>query len=283
VGRQTERAQTVITPNEDLKEDVRSFWSRQSCGEVYTGDGSIRHQLEKQAIARFELEPYLSHFARFNEGKDKDVLEIGVGMGADHLEWARSSPRSLTGVDITSRAVAFTRERLQLYSMESNVLLADAERLPFHNDSFDLIYSWGVLHHTPDTPAAIDEVWRVLRPGGIARIMIYHTASMVGYMLWMRYAMLRGKPWRTLSDIYAKHLESPGTKAYSIEETRRMFSKFEKSQVRSQLSFGDLLLGEVGQRHRGIVLATARKLWPRPFIRQFMAGHGLYVLIEAVK
>ena len=87
-------------------------------------------------------------------------------MGADHLEWAKSGPRSLTGIDLTARAFEFTRTRLAYRRLESNVLMADAETLPFADNSFDLVYSYGVLHHTPDTVQGIGEVYRVLRPVG---------------------------------------------------------------------------------------------------------------------
>jgi SAM-dependent methyltransferase len=210
------------------------------------------------------------------------VLEIGVGMGADHLEWARSSPRSLTGVDLTQRAVDHTRRPLSPYGFEARVQTADAERLPFSEASFDVVPSWGVLHHMPDTPRAIEKVRRVLRPGGVARIMVYHARSIVGYLLWARYALLAGRPWRTLAEVYAAHLESPGTKAYTHDEARRLFSGFSRVSISTELSNGDLLEGEAGQRHRGAALALARRVWPRRLIRRFGRGRGLFLLIEAV-
>jgi len=204
-------------------------------------------------------------------------------MGADHLEWAKSKPRSLTGIDLTPRAVEFTKQRFQLFGYESRLEVGDAENLPFPDNSFDLIYSWGVLHHSPDTPRAIEQVQRVLRPGGTARIMIYHYFSVVGYMLWVRYGPMSGKPFRSLADIYANHLESPGTKAYTVKQTREMCRKFTHSNIRVAQSFGDLLQGAVGQRHRGLILTTTKALWPRWFIKRFMKNHGAMVLIDAVK
>lgn len=266
-----------------LKEEVRAFWDRHSCGEGYALGADLRAQLEAQARTRYELEPYLPQFARFHEGAGRDVLEIGVGMGADHLEWAKSAPRSLTGVDLTPRAVEFTRHRLGAWGFTPNVRVADAENLPFESDSFDLVYSWGVLHHSPDTPTAIGEVQRVLRPGGIARIMIYHKYSVLGYMLWLRYGLVAGRPGRSLADIYANHLESPGTKAYSLAEGRQMFSGFSRVEARSHLSFGDLMQGGVGRRHRGPLLTIAKTLWPRWLIKLAFKGHGGLLLIDAVK
>jgi ubiquinone/menaquinone biosynthesis C-methylase UbiE len=169
------------------------------------------------------------------------------------------------------------------YGLTSRLLVGDAENLPFPGDSFDLVYSWGVLHHTPNTPAAIRSVLRVLRPGGTARVMIYHKYSLVGYMLWMRYAALRGRPFTPISRIYDRHLESPGTKAYTVEEARQMFAGFSSVQAWSALSFGDLLQGAVGQRHGGLLLTTAKKLWPRSLIARLFQHHGLLLLVEAVK
>jgi SAM-dependent methyltransferase len=265
------------------KERVRDFWEHAPCGEAYARGDALPERLEAQARARYELEPYLPAFARFGDGRGRDVLELGVGMGADHLEWARSRPRSLTGIDLTPSAVAYTSQRLRLFGLASRLLVADVERLPLPHEAFDLVYSWGVIHHSPDTPAAALEIRRVLRPGGQARVMIYHRHSLVGYMLWLRYGLLVGCPRLGLSETYARYLESPGTKAYSLEEARRLFGGFSEVRVRTLLSPGDLLQGAVGHRHRSIVLTAAKALYPRWIVRRLLAHHGLYLLIEATK
>ena len=204
-------------------------------------------------------------------------------MGADHIEWAKSQPRSLTGIDLSPRAIEHTRKRLKIYGFKSEVGEGDAEKLPFHDAKFDLVYSWGVLHHSPNTSEAINEVYRVLRPNGIARIMIYHKYSLTGYMLWARYGLLSGRPFQSLGDIYANHLESPGTKAYSTQEASVMLGRFALVSIQTQLSFGDLLEGAVGQRHSGILLTLAKNLWPRWLLKRACKKHGLALFIEARK
>jgi SAM-dependent methyltransferase len=211
---------------------VRAYWERHPCGEIDSRGDSPRERLERHERTRYELEPNLPAFAGFGDGAGRDVLEVGVGVGADHLKRARSGPRSLAGVDLTHRAVGFTRERLGLYGLRSSLLVADAERLPFADGSFDLVDSWGVLHHSPDTARAVEEVRRVLRPGGEARVMIYHTRSLVGYMLWLRYGLLAGRPRRGLAEVHAEHLESPGTKAFTVDEAHRLFAGFSKPRCR---------------------------------------------------
>lgn len=94
--------------------------------------------------------------------------------------------------------------------------------------------------------------------------------------LWVRYALLGLRPWLSLSQVYAQYLESPGTKAYSIPQARVL-------RIDTVLSHADLLESDAGQRHRGMLLSVARKLWPRALIRRLLAGFGLCMLIEARK
>jgi ubiquinone/menaquinone biosynthesis C-methylase UbiE len=204
-------------------------------------------------------------------------------MGADHLQWAQSGPRSLTGIDLTERAIELTGARLWFHGLHSELLRADAEQLPFPDNSFDVVYSWGVLQHTPNTPRAITEVYRVLRPGGSAHVMIYHLHSLTAFMLWLRYGLFMGRPRLGLTDVYSKHMQSPGKKAYTVGEARGMFSAFSSVSVRPALQFGDLLEGGVGRRHQGLALSIARRIWPRPLVRRFGHRFGTMLLIDAVK
>ena len=263
------------------KSDVRDFWNAESCGERFAVGGTERQRFDEQFRKRYELEPFILPFAEFATAEGLDVLEIGVGMGADHLRWARAHPRTLVGIDLTERAVQYTASRLSAEGFMPNVRCADGESLPFPDESFDLVYSWGVLHHSPDTRTAVAEVRRVLRAGGRARIMIYHRRSIVGMLLWVRYALLTLRPRRSLTEIYAQYLESPGTKSYSRTEARDLFREFSAVDLTVELSPGDLLMEEMGQRHAGLLLRLARAVWPRDLIRRFGRACGLYLLVSA--
>jgi ubiquinone/menaquinone biosynthesis C-methylase UbiE len=263
-----------------LKSQVQQFWDRASCGEDLLLRGTDERGYREQMRERYALEPYIERFAEFASSRGQAVLEVGVGLGADHQRFAEAGAQ-LTGIDLTPRAIEHTRRRFAHFGLVSDLLVGDAENLPFSAASFDRVYSWGVLHHSPDTQRAIDEVWRVLRPGGTASIMIYHKYSLVGAMLWIRYALVTGKPGRTLSDIYAHHLESPGTKAYTLDEARELFRRFSGVRVETVLTHGDLLESGAGQRHRGALLAVARMLWPRPLLRRLFPRLGLFMLIRA--
>ena len=224
-----------IQEKNELKDQVFNFWNSASCGEIYMKGESYFEKSEAQRRSRYRLEPYIFDFAKFESGADKDILEIGVGMGADHLEWAKSKPKSLTGIDLTPRAIEHTTRRLNALGLKSQLKVGDAENLELPEKSLDIVYSWGVIHHSPNTPKAVNAIFRVLRSGGTAKIMIYHKYSMVGYMLWIRYGLLRANPFIKLKDIYHLYLESPGTKAYTIEEATELFKEFSHVQISIQL------------------------------------------------
>lgn len=264
------------------KQAVHDFWEEASCGEELYLSGITRQNYLEQSHIRYCLEPYIASFAGFESFADKKVLEVGVGLGADHQKFAECGA-ILAGVDLTRRAILRTQHRFQQFNLTSFLQVADAENLPFKDQEFDLVYSWGVLHHSPNTGRALDEVCRVIKPGGFAKIMIYHTWSLVGFMLWIRYALLRLKPFTPLKEIYGQYLESPGTKAYTVEEARALFSKFDSVEIATVLTHGDLLTSSAGQRHQGLLLSMARKIWPRWFIRSFFPNCGLFILITARK
>jgi SAM-dependent methyltransferase len=265
---------------DDDKQRVKDFWNKASCGEeLYLAELS-QAGFDAQRERRYELEPYIREFARFEETRGQAVLEIGVGLGADHEGFARAGA-NLHGIDLTERAIARTRQRLDLFGLRSVLQVADAEQLPFPDESFDVVYSWGVLHHSPNTEKAISEVHRVLRPGGRASIMIYNYWSLVGVMLWARYALLRGRPFTGLGQVYGRFLESPGTKAYTAKEARGLFSGWSSCDIRTVLTHGDLLIGGAGQRHRGRLLSIARRVWPRWLLRRALPSAGLFMLIDA--
>lgn len=266
-----------------LKDSVREFWEKASCGESLYLSSYDQAGFLHQARQRYRLEgSMIFPFARFSETKGLNVLELGVGLGADHQQFAQAGSL-LTGIDLTERAVAHTAKRLQAFGLTSNLTIGDAESLEFENQSFDLVYSWGVLHHSPNIRTAISEVYRVLKWGGVARIMIYHKWSVIGLMLWLRYGLLSFRPFRSLDDIYAKHLESPGTKAFSRKLAFAMFADFSYVSISTPLGHGDLLESDVGQRHRGLILSLARLFWPRWLLRTFFPNNGLAMLITAYK
>ena len=264
------------------KEAVRDFWDEAACGEELLLSDVSKEGYTDQTKKRFEAEPFIPPFANFNYYAQKHVLEIGVGLGADHQRFSEAGA-ILFGIDLTERAIQHTKTRFDAFGLHSELSVGDAEALDFNDGSFDLVYSWGCIHHSPDTEKVISEIYRVLRPGGEAKIMIYNKWSIVGLMLWFRYALLTGR-WRmSISEVYRDFMESPGTKAYTSYEAQRMFSEFAKTSIKVELTHSDLLTSGAGQRHGGPLLSFARKVWPRFLIKVFLRRAGLFMLITATK
>jgi ubiquinone/menaquinone biosynthesis C-methylase UbiE len=268
---------------DSAKQLVKDFWNQHSCGEqLYMVGEDLKSKFKNQLKERLRLEPFIPDFAEFSNWKDKNVLEIGVGLGADHQMFAEQGA-ILNGCDLTERAVEYTRQRLDLFNLHSDLKVADAENLPYSNEQFDLVYSYGVIHTSPNTPQAVKEIHRVLKNDGAARIMIYHKYSIVGFMLWIRYALLKGKPGLSLDEIYSRYLESPGTKAYSIKQAKELFKDFNSVEIDTVLSHGDLLSSRAGQRHQGFLLDLARIIHPRWIIKTFFPKNGLFMFVTLKK
>ena len=113
------------------------------------------------------------------------MLEVGCGMGTMAMNWAQHDAR-IVPVDLTQTAVRQTRKRFELHGLEGVPFQAQAERLPFRDNAFDFAYSWGVLHHTPNTKRALEELHRVVRPGGRVGVMLYNRRSIL-YRFWIRF------------------------------------------------------------------------------------------------
>jgi len=251
-----------------LNDKVRDFWEQEACGtsDFIVGEAveGSREWFDRVEEHRYRVEPFIHSVAQFTRHHGKKILEVGVGAGTDHLQWARAGCRCY-GVDLTDTAISTTRARLALYGFTSELQRINAEALPFPDGSFDLVYSWGVIHHSEKPERIVEEIHRVLRPGGTFIGMIYGRRSMLAFKAWVRYALLTGRPWRSFSDVLWHHVESVGTKAYTRKEASAMFSPFAHVTVAPLMTTYD----------------TA--LWPKCISRFFPADWGWFLAIEAKK
>jgi SAM-dependent methyltransferase len=248
-----------------LKERVRAFWQAHPCGTKFTdAEEGSRLFYERVEEHRYRVEWHIPEAAGFADSEGLRVLEIGCGLGTDGAGFARAGAL-YTGVDLTEAAVGLARRRFELEGLPGEFRVADAERLDFADGSFDLVYSHGVLHHTPDTAAAVREIRRVLVPGGRAVVMLYHRDSYnyrvnigvlrrAGAHLLKTEAGLRlahrltGEPVESLREHAARLKEdtqsylkpeeflsrntdgagNPLTRVYSRREARELFRDFER-------------------------------------------------------
>ena len=163
--------------DEQLKERVLAFWQAHPCGTKFS-DAEIgtREFFERVEAHRYEKEWHIPAAAEFANARGLKVLEIGCGLGTDGAQFAKAGA-DYTGVDLTDAAIELARKRFELFGLKGDFQVADAENLGFPDESFDVVYSHGVLHHTPDIEAAVQEIYRVLKPGGRAIVMLYHRGS----------------------------------------------------------------------------------------------------------
>jgi ubiquinone/menaquinone biosynthesis C-methylase UbiE len=153
-------------------------WTADPCGSnVAEGEPGSRSYFKSLVHARSEYAPWLDDVLGYDETNALRVLDVGCGQGVDVYRYARAGARA-TGVDLTPRHVELARAHLAAMRLEAEIIQGDAEELPFQSDSFDRVSSNGVLHHTPDMPAALAELRRVLVPGGEARVIVYNRRSL---------------------------------------------------------------------------------------------------------
>lgn len=169
----------------DSKElqQVQDFWNENLCGKQFV-DAKFpsREFYARYREFRYKKTHHLDYFIDWEKSKGKDVLEIGLGIGADGTRWATHA-RSYTGVDLTNEAVQATKIHLQHLGLTGNVMQGNAEALDLAAGSFDIVYSHGVLHHTTHIEKTFSEVNRVLRPGGQFIVMLYAKGS---FNYWIR-------------------------------------------------------------------------------------------------
>jgi 2-polyprenyl-3-methyl-5-hydroxy-6-metoxy-1,4-benzoquinol methylase len=221
---------------------------------------------------------YLNYYDRFYDYKwstfqydrytGKDVLEIGCGLGIDTVKFAKSGA-NVTAIDLSSVSVNCTRRLLQDSGLPGDIREGDAQRLEFPDNSFDVVYAYGVLMHVENVDAAIDEIHRVLRPGGRALVVLYHRWSW--YWLLVR---LSG------TNVESEPGDPPVNRVYSRSEVWRLFSRFSSVQVTCNR------FPKPTRRRRGYLadcynhlFVAAWHLIPRPLVKPF----GWHLIVTAVK
>jgi len=274
-----------VNENRDLvvdeKQRAREQWSHDPAGAVYGREHEFGTREFFDAVERHrytEYAPWMCEVMGFNDFALARLLEIGCGMGTDLLQFARGGAE-VTGVDLTARSIEISRQHFGVYGARGDFAISDCETLPFADGSFEVVYSNGVLHHTPDTAGAVREIHRVLRPDGLARVMLYHRGS-VAYWgdIILRHGLLGGELLRGNSpaEIMSRYVEvnegsgRPLVKVYSRREARKLFSMFRVVKIQvEQLTRAELfILGRIipeamFRRLRrsvgGNVIITARK------------------------
>jgi glycosyltransferase involved in cell wall biosynthesis/ubiquinone/menaquinone biosynthesis C-methylase UbiE len=230
-----------IATGDAYKDETQRQWDNDPCGSHYI-TGTPRYTLDwfnKVEDHRYgEYGPWMPDVMEFARHGGEDVLEIGGGMGTDLAQFARHGAR-VTDVDLSVGHLRLARENFALRGLAGRFVHQDAETLPFPDDSFDLVYSNGVLHHTPNTSQVIAEIFRVLRPGGKVIAMFYAENSLI---FWRNIAWRHGLvdtmlEQYSIGEVMSRTVEfseigsRPLVKVYSAKRLRRMFRRFARISV----------------------------------------------------
>ena len=167
--------------------DVESYWSANPCGADQSGERDRTKYFNEIERRRYDVESHIPVEAGFERFRGKKVLEIGCGVGTDGARFARNGA-DYTGINIDSGSVDLARERFALERLRGTILHMNAEQTTFADGTFDHVYSFGVIHHSPRTEAIVREMYRVLRPGGKITVMVYNKSS-INY--WFEIMFLR--------------------------------------------------------------------------------------------
>jgi ubiquinone/menaquinone biosynthesis C-methylase UbiE len=257
---------------ERVRDQAREQWSHDPAGAFVVG-GELGSPESFQAVEqyRYREQPWMHDTFRFERFAGKRVLEIGVGLGTDLLQFARAGAQT-TGIDLTPTSIDMTRRRFDQEGLSADLRVMDAERLEFPDASFDAVYSFGVLHHVASTEVAVAEVRRVLHPTGQFLGALYSRQSF--YYLRVRLQRVRSGRFRTesLGESLAR-IERSTTDAQPLV---RLFSKRDVMRLLRDAGFSH---AKVHRRHAGLGRHTER--FP-PWIERLLGSvGGWYLVFEA--
>jgi 2-polyprenyl-3-methyl-5-hydroxy-6-metoxy-1,4-benzoquinol methylase len=265
--------------------DVQEYWDARPCNIRHSPKpvGSKEYFDEVEA-RKYLVEPHIPTFAEFERWRGKRVLEVGCGIGTDSMNFARAGAE-LTAVELSGESLRIAAQRAEVMGVAGRIrfVQANAEELTsvLDDQPFDLVYSFGVVHHTPHPERALAEMRALMAPGGTLKLMVYHRRSWK--VFWIVAAEGHGRFWKT-DELVAEHSEAqtgcPVTFSYTRSEARELVE-------RSGFLMKDLHVDHVfPYRIRDYVQYRYVKVpyfrWmPEPLFRAFEQRFGWHLLVTA--
>ena len=258
---------TAVGSGEHVLEAVRKYWNEHVHDlEVARHPVGSKEFFDELEAYRFEKLEYLPRVVDFTAYRGKHLLEVGCGVGIDLVRFAKHGA-IVTGADLAETSIELAKKNFAHAGVEGELLVMNGEDLEFADDAFDVVYAHGVLQYTSGTQRMVDELYRVLKPGGAAILMVYNRYSWLALMA-------------KLSATALEHEDAPVFKTFSTGEFRRMLGAFsqlrlvhERFPVRTRLHGG--LKGVL----YNALFVGGFNLMPRRLVRPF----GWHIMAMAVK
>ena len=265
-------------------EKVKEYWNERPCNIKHSlSPVGTRQYFDEVEKRKYFVEPHIKKFAEFEKWKGKKVLEIGCGIGTDTINFARTGAE-VTAVDISEKSLYLARQRAKVYGLEDKIKFycSNAEELSkvVPVEPYDLIYSFGVIHHTPRPERVIDEIRRYVKPGTVIKIMVYYRYSWKVFWILIKYG--KGAFWR-LKELIAKNSEAqtgcPITYTYSKKEIIDLLKEFKVVDISADHIFPYKISDYIKYQYN--------KVWyfrylPKPIFRWFERKFGWHLLITVI-
>lgn len=198
----------------DINDTVKEFWDQRPCNIRHSDkDVGTREYFDEVTKRKYFVESHIKSFADFESYKDKDVLEVGCGIGTAAQSFIEHGAR-YTGIDVSPSSIELAKKRLDVYGLKGHVFEGDIQSLVIPDAKFDLVYSFGVLHHISDLESALKNIHTMLKPGGEFKLMMYASNS------WKNMCIKRGL------DQFEAQSGVPIANTYTKDEMRNVLKDF---------------------------------------------------------
>ena len=275
----------VRSSKEKTVADVQRYWDARPCNIRHsTKPVGSKEYFDEVEARKYFVEPHIPAFAEFDRWKGKRVLEVGCGIGTDSINFARAGA-ALTAVDLSPESLRVAEKRAEVMGVADRIRFreANAEELAsvLEGEAFDLVYSFGVVHHTPRPERALVEMRKLLAPGGTLKLMVYHRRSWKAF--WILATQEHGRFWRA-EELVAKHAEAqtgcPVAFTYTRAEARDLVERagFRVDELQVDHVFPYRIPDYVEYRY---VKEPYFRWMPERLFRSFEHRFGWHLLITA--
>lgn len=230
----------VTTEAPNVIDQVRAYWNRRPCNIRHSKSAvGSREYFDEVEARKYFVEPHIPAFAQFARWRGKKVLEIGCGIGTDSINFAKAGAE-VTVVDLSDESLELCKKRFDVYGLKAKFYLGDAESLGSFVpvEKYDLIYSFGVIHHTPHPDRVMEQLKQYCKPDTELRLMLYTKWSWK--VLWIILKYGKGAFWKSdqLVAAYSEAQEgSPVTYYYSFRGVRYLMRDYDVVDIRKDHIF----------------------------------------------